>query len=106
MGGGPYYVPQLRDYGGFSPDAGRGGGVGKGLRISPRIRGIPHVREIWNFAPHSRENSEFGIRKLESGPPSSRGCGTTKGALKGRGARRGRRRRVGTISNDVPTGHE
>ena len=34
MGGGPYYVPQLRDYGGFSPDAGRGGGVGKGLRIS------------------------------------------------------------------------
>ena len=33
MGGGPYYVPQLRDYGGFSPDAGRGGGVGKGLRF-------------------------------------------------------------------------
>ena len=56
--------------------------------------------------PHGRENSECEIRKLESGPPSSRGCGTMKGALKGRGAGSGRRRRVETISNDVPTGHE
>jgi hypothetical protein len=53
-----------------SPDLVGVEGLGNlGFGILPRSCGIPH----------GRENSECEIRKLESGPPSSRGCGTMEG---------------------------
>ena len=79
MGGGPYFVPQLRD---------------------------PACAGDLEFCPACA--GKFGIRNSKIGewPSFVPRLRDYEGRPKGRGAGSGRRRRVETISNDVPTGHE